>query len=268
MINQDTLKIIFILLIASCFGGCSASSLMADQFKSGVNEYRKDLSTSVLIHMDIDTMFPDQNLRALARAAANGQIGEIDQLLAQGLDVNAKGTGNATVLFWALRNSDGFEYLLKRGADPNVVFDDGGSVMHWVARQADCTMLNTALLHGGDPNLRAGLFGGSPIFKTVTVGKNDIIPNCLKLLVSIGADINLRDEQGKSVLLLSADLARFDIALYLLENGANPSLKDNKGRSIRDFLKSYEDAFEKGSTTEKYWKQVDAWLETNKQQQL
>lgn len=263
MINQDALKIIFILLIAPCSGGCSANSIMADQFKRGVNEYREDLSTKVLIHMDIETMFPDHNLRELARAAANGNIGKIDQLLAQGLNVNTKGTRNATVLFWALRNPDGFEYLLNRGADPNVVFDDGGSVMHWVARQENCNMLNTALLHGGDPNLRAGLFGGSPIFETVTAGKNTIIPNCLKLLLSKGADINLRDEQGKSVLLLSADLARFDIALYLLENGANPSLKDNKGRSIRDFLNSYGDAFEKGSATEKYWKQVDAWLKTN-----
>jgi len=50
----------------------------------------------------------------------------------------------------------GFKALLKLGANPNVLFDDGGTVMHWAARMDSTEFLQAALEHGGDPNLRGG----------------------------------------------------------------------------------------------------------------
>ncbi|MBV1952262.1 MAG: hypothetical protein KUG64_08735, partial [Cycloclasticus sp.] len=121
----------------------------------------KKISKTHLIYMDLKVMFPDPKLRALAKAAGKGKISKINSLVSDGVNVNARGNRNATVLFWALKkaNLEGYTRLLEMGADPNVVFDDGGSVMHWAPRMEASSekdqFLIRALQHGGDPNLRA-----------------------------------------------------------------------------------------------------------------
>jgi len=109
------------------------------------------------IFMPFDSMFEnDSGLMALAKAAGKGQLKRIDRLVSEGQNVNARGTRNITALFWAMRRSNikGFEHLLQLGADPNVVFDDGSSVIHWaVLQQVSDQFLVLALKHGGNPNL-------------------------------------------------------------------------------------------------------------------
>ncbi|WP_082122572.1 ankyrin repeat domain-containing protein [Arsukibacterium sp. MJ3] len=203
--------------------------------------------------MDLETMFPSAKLRELAKAAGKGQISVIERLIDEGVDINAKGSQNATVLFWSMRNEKGFNYLLTKGADPNVIFGDGGTVMHWAARQTKCNLLKSALAYGGNPNLKAGMFGGSPAFATITAGKNSGVPVCLDVLLTNGADIEFRDDNGKTLLLFATALARFDIALYLLDKGANINAIDSDGRSVTSLLSSYQDAFVKGSDVERNW---------------
>jgi len=229
--------------------GCSYATKMA----TAERQYQQSVSQKVLILMDLDTLFADQPLRQLAAAAGKGRISTIDKLIEQGVDVNAQGTRKATALFWSMRSEKGFNHLLAKGANPNVVFGDGGSVMHWLARKSDCRMLKTALAHGGNPNLRAGLFGGSPAFETITVGKNKGVPTCFELLLANGADIEFKDDKGSTLLFVAADLARFDIALYLLDEGANPKVSGARNRSLRSVHDSFYDAFNEGSITEQNW---------------
>ncbi len=234
------------MLIADCS--------TASQFNNPQKKYEQTLGNKVLIHMDIETMFPSGKLRDLAKAAGKGKIAVIDELISEGVDVNSLGAENATALFWSMRNEEGFNHLLTKGADPNVVFGDGGSVMHWAARnQKDCSLLVSALNHGGNPNLKAGMFGGSPTFSTISAGKNSGVPKCLKILLSNEADIEFRDERGKTLLLYSAGIARFDIALFLLDQGADATVEDNKGKNMSSILDSYKDAFKQGSVTESNW---------------
>jgi hypothetical protein len=258
MLNKQS-KLLFSIFVLS-LSGCS----FANQDHELQDKYAQSLGEKILIHMDLETMFPSEKLRTLANAAGKGQISTVDKLLRQGVDINSKGTENATVLFWSMRNETGFNHLLEMGADPNVVFGDGGSVMHWAARKSDCSMLEAALKHGGNPNLKAGMYGGSPLFETITVGNNKGIPECLKLLLQSGADINLQDDKGQTILLMAADLARFDIVLYLLQQGADITAVDKKNQNIKSLHHSYEGAFKKGSVTEKYWFRVKNWLDTKK----
>lgn len=254
---SKTLKLTLVIG-AVLTSGCST----ANQVGASQNQYEQSLKEKVLIHMDIKTMFPSVKLRELAKAAGKGKTSIIDELIQEGGDVNSRGNGNATALFWSMRNEKGFNYLLEVGADPNVVFGDGGSVMHWVARKQDCSMLITALEHGGNPNLKAGIFGGSPAFETITAGKNNGIPKCLELLLSNRADIEFRDDNRKTLLLLATDLARFDIALFLLDKGAEPRVKDVKGRNMRSILNSYKNAFKHDSVTEVNWLKLQERLDS------
>lgn len=237
--------------------GCSAAGPMSDPQK----RYQQNVSNKVLIHMDIKTLFPSEDLRKLADAAGKGKTLVIDRLINEGVDVNARGTENATALFWSMRNERGFNYLLAKGADPNVVFGDGGSVLHWAARKQNCAMLASALKHGGNPNLSAGMFGGSPAFATISIGIENGIPECLKLLLSNNADLEFRDKRGKTLLLFAAGLARFDIASFLLDKGADPTVTDIDGKNVIAILASYQNAFNPGSTTETNWTKLKQQLE-------
>ena len=227
----------------------------ADQMVDAEQKYEQTLKQKLLIRMDLETMFSDEKLRDLASAAGKGRVSTIDKLLKSGLDVNAKGTQNATALFWAMRkqNEKGFNHLLSAGANPNVKFGDGGTVMHWLARKQDCTMLKTALAHGGNPNLKASLFNAPVAFETLTPGKNNGVPECLKVLLANGAEMELTDDKGYTMLLWAADLARFDIALYLLDKGAAITAINNQNKNLSTIVSSFEDAFKKGSVTEKNW---------------
>lgn len=252
MLNR--LPIIAQLTLITCLAlpsvGCQA-----DQMVDAQQKYEQSLKQKLLIRMDLETMFRDEKLRDLAYAAGKGRVSSIDKLLKSGLDVNAKGTRNATALFWAMRkdNEKGFNHLLKAGANPNVKFGDGGTVMHWLARKQDCAMLKTALAHGGNPNLKASLFNAPVAFETLKPGKNKGVPECLKVLLANGADIELTDDKGYTMLLWVADLARFDIALYLLDKGAATTAINKQNKDLSTIIASFDNAFKKGSVTEQNW---------------
>lgn len=244
-------------LLMGCISDDAAQNLHALE-----KQYKTDVASTALIHMNIEAMFPDKKLRELARAAGKGDTRKIDEIVSSGLDVNARGNSNATVLFWAMRNKHGFERLLQLGADPNVIFDDRGTVIHWLSRQQDCAMLKIALQHGGDPNLKARLFNHSPIFTTITAGENSGTPECFDVLVINGADINLADDHGLTPILFAVELARYDIALELMKLGADHTVKDIRGRSLMDISDEHKDAFVAGSVTEKNWQLLRSLLKS------
>lgn len=240
-------KIIIFILFALINTSCTFTSL-----ENSEKKYNETVKKTILIHMDLETMFPDEQHRSLAKAAGKGNISKVDDLISLGVDVNARGNGNATALFWAMRSKKGFEHLLKLGADSNVIFDDGGTVLHWLARKNDCSMLITALKYGGNPNLKAGMFYHSPIFETITIGKNEGTSPCFNALLDYGVDINSVDGNGQSPLLSAADLTRYDIVYSLLKRGANYSIEDDFGRDINTFIESHEGQFISESDGEKF----------------
>jgi len=109
----------------------------------------------------------------------------------------------------------GFQHLLELGADPNVVFDDGGSVMHWAAGAPDPTLLEIALRYGGDPNLRGWALEQTPIFRSLASMR------VTELLLDAGAEIDARDRFGRTPLLAAVMDGRFDVAHLLLTRGAD-----------------------------------------------
>lgn len=163
----------------------------------------------------------------LAAAAGAGDVDRIDAALAAGADVNAKGLGGITPLYFAYierSNLVGFEELLKRGADPNIVFDSGPSILHKSARNArDSTWLRLALEYGGDPNVKEGVLedgydsGITPIFRAVESGRLENVT----LLMEHGADVDVVDNiNGYSPVVTAGHEGHPIIAKWLIEQGA------------------------------------------------
>lgn len=252
---------IFIFFSFIGITGCSAGSGDNQKMESIQEKFNKRQSNEILAFMDLKTMFPNKDLRALAEAAGKGNISLVNNLVMQGVDVNARGHRNATALFWAMKSKKGFSELLELGADPNVVFDDGGTVLHWAAGMNDPTYIRLALEHGGDPNLAASVFQVSPIFETINFNTKDRIPDTLKVLIEYNADIEFKDETGDTVLLKAAAFDRFDICLYLLEKGADFKVKNDDGWDLKKTLEWRKTILLPDSQQAKWLYEVEKWID-------
>jgi hypothetical protein len=219
-------------------------------------KYNERMRRTLVAFMSLETMFPDPKVRELAKAAGKGKIKKIDQLVREGVSVNAQGTSGATPLFWAVRDHDGFKRLLELGADPNIVYDDGNSVMHTAARLRNKKIIKLALDHGGNPNLvSTNSFRQTPLFDALLNGTEMI-----DLLLKHGANINARALFDSTPLLDAASRRDFETAFHLLERGADYSLKDENGYDLAMELATSVGMLRPGTKGERWQKKVIDWL--------
>jgi ankyrin repeat protein len=186
--------------------------------------------------------FSDPLVVRLADAVAQGDATEIDALVKQGADVNATGKLGYTLLTWAMFNSNprGFESLLDHGADPfRPAWDrpEGHSLSEkppFVAELCVGTKrsdyLKALLERGMDPNHPRS--DGTPILFHAVWQRN--IPHA-EMLLDAGASINGVNE-GSGCTAIRQALSIFDLnmALFLLKQGADPTMRDKWGHNAID----------------------------------
>ncbi len=134
---------------------------------------------------------------ALMTAARTGKPGPVRALLAKGAKVDAKERHGQTALMWAAADghAEVVELLLKAGADFRAPLESGFTPWFFAARD----------------------------------GRSDVI----RVLLKAGADVNAAMEprsiprkgpaKGTSALLLAVENGHFDLAMSLLEAGADPN---------------------------------------------
>ncbi len=185
-------------------------------------------------------IFPRKVDQRLAEAAARGDITAINRALDAGANLNAIGTKGKQPLQFAFdhKNKAGFEYLLKRGADPNIPDAWGQCVINYAAKKwKDSEWLSIVMKHGGDPNVRQKLSmlgiirGETPIYDAITARS---VKN-VEILVSGGADINVVDSQRGYSPVLQASTFRDPVMVqWLIEHGADWSKQDIEGTSVAE----------------------------------
>jgi|ERR1017187_396695 ankyrin repeat protein len=168
---------------------------------------------------------------ALADAAKANNIKRIKELVADGVDVNARGRSNLTPLVMAASNNSkqAYECLLKLGADPNIQFQEtGASALAVAAAMPESSYLEQALAHGGKVDQVNPITGLTPIWRSI----QQMLPINVRLLAAAGANVNFADDRGVTPLMFAAGANRFDIDLILLDAGADPKLKNRWGNSL------------------------------------
>lgn len=207
--------------------------------KVDTNSFRMPCS---IMKWDPHDYFYDPRHIEMCNAIEYEEYEKIETLLSFGIDINACGKGNMTFLFWGLPNGvKMFEFLLKKGADPNIVFDNdivpkdlmffssvGACIM---TLQEEYTKL--FLKYGGCPHLVNSENSQSLLFYIIGNDDLDIVRQNLTLLSNAGADINHRDNQGKTLLTASQ---RWQIWILLLELGVDYRIPDNEGKTIIEMI--------------------------------
>ena len=144
---------------------------------------------------------PNTTLRggetALMTAARTGRVGPVQALLDAGAKVDAKDRQGQTPLMWAAAegHADVVELLIKSGADMRSRVKSGFTPLLFAAREGRIDVVRTLLKAGVDAN---------ESIKTEKGGGR--------------APVN-----GVSALLLAVENAHFELAVVLLNAGANPN---------------------------------------------
>jgi len=130
------------------------------------------------IGWEAEDYFADPQVIALCDAIEDDDLAEIDRLVAERVDVNARGKGNMTPLMWSfIADEKTYKRMLEHGADPNVIVTDGFntrgtvkpgySVMAVAAQSRFPNHLKLTLKHGGDPNLVNPKTGETPLHRAI-----------------------------------------------------------------------------------------------------
>jgi cytochrome c len=148
----------------------------------------------------------------LQDAAKAGDLEKIEQLVAQGADVNEKGL--ATALHYAIREGHvkAAELLIKRGADVNAT-STWGTPLHLAASGGQADIAQLLLEHGADTNARRQ--SQTPLHIAAIAGQTEVV----RVLLDHGADINALDELDQPALHLAIINGHPETANLLKERG-------------------------------------------------
>ena len=144
---------------------------------------------------------PTPDTRNLPDDAEVLTAGCVRLLLEHGADVNAMDKDHKTPLLLAIQQKmyDITRIFLSRGAEPNVKDDREMTPLH--------------LLIEND------------------FSDDDDIPNLARLLLDLGANVNSQDQNHATPLLLAAERHMDDIAQILIVYGADPNVKNVRGKT-------------------------------------
>jgi ankyrin repeat protein len=168
----------------------------------------------------------------LSQACENGGAAMIELLLKAGADVNAALPGGETPLMTAARTGrlDVVKVLLAHGAEVNAKESKRGqSAIHWAAAEGNADVVEALIAAGADFKARLDS-GFTPLMFAAREGKKDAV----RVLLKAGADVNetvqpkrmgggKAPRAGSTPLHLAAGNAHYELAAFLVENGADPN---------------------------------------------
>lgn len=168
---------------------------------------------------------------ALSLACENGNGTLVDLLLGAGADPNTTLRGGETALMTAARTGRlaPVKALLKHGVQVDARERRGQTAIMWAAAEGHADVVAALIEAGAD--FRAALpdSGFTPFFFAAREGRTDVV----RVLLGAGVDVNegmqprrnsnKGPRKGTSALLLAVENGHFDLAVALLEAGADPN---------------------------------------------
>jgi ankyrin repeat protein len=161
--------------------------------------------------------------------ATEGNIDEVNRAIAIGIEIDELGAKGHTALMVAAYygHRSVVNTLLAAGADPNLLSDDNGLGAGMTAlmlaagsffasnRQQIAKLLITG---GADVNQR-GVGGKTAIFYAALAGSGYL--DCVETLIAAGADLDLHNDRGHTVLTSVATAENYSMLNLLMQAGAS-----------------------------------------------
>jgi ankyrin repeat protein len=162
----------------------------------------------------------------------------IDLLVHSGAAIDAVNKNGLTPLMCALKGwkPSIVRKLLELGADANFTDPDGNSTLHLACAEGSNNGDKVRVLLEFGANIEARNHSGeSCLFSFVRQGPW-AVDQVMPLLVDEGSDIEVKNHNGQTALLWFASRGCVDMALKLIEMGANCDARDTKGMTAAHVL--------------------------------
>jgi ankyrin repeat protein len=198
------LALSFLFLVGSLLIGCDA----ADGVRS---DALKELSPSDR----------EELLFQLLGAAAQGDVPALGKLLdgdAKPL-LNARGRGTGeTALYRAVDfgQIDAVNFLLGRGADPNLPNSHGTTAIWAASFKGDSAMIRVLIGAGADVEIADQEYGITPLIAAAWRGHADVVQQ----LLDAKANVNTRAKDGNTALSRASNAGHNEIVKLLLQAGS------------------------------------------------
>lgn len=162
--------------------------------------------------------------KALFSAALHGKLQRLAQLIASGVDIDARRSWDgATPLIAACYYPQraAIAALLSLGADIKLCDDEGNSAL-FIASSVGAADLRETLLRAGGKVDTINKQGQSLLHLAAKGGDNELIER----LLAQGADVNSLDKAGRTPLMIASMHEDVDTIALLVAHGANIDLQD------------------------------------------
>ncbi len=182
----------------------------------------------------------------LHAAAANGEVGEIEKLIAAGENPNIQDANSRTPLLVAAyrKHYEAVEALLKGGANPNARDMQGFDILTLAAVNNDLKLLKIALAGGADPSRVTGPLDGTALISAAHLGHVEIV----RALIEAKAPLDHVNRMGWTALIIAVLLGNnskehIETVELLVKAGADTGVKDRQGATALDHarMRGYQD---------------------------
>ena len=173
---------------------------------------------------------------ALQVSAMSGNIAIVRRLLQEGANINSRGSTDSTPLMMAAQHgrTDVVALLLNEGASINATLVNEESSQNALALALDGKHTATArvlLERGAYANATSNQPSGARLIHTVAKNSGwGQIPN-LTLLLEKGADLEAKNTDGQTPLVLGIQADNTETVEYLVEQGADLETRDANGQT-------------------------------------
>jgi hypothetical protein len=162
----------------------------------------------------------------LMRAAAQGRTDLIPQILAAGVDINARDKDGNSALYFAAGNGhlETTDALLRAGANVNSADNTGTPVLVSPAVQGFTPIVKLLLLRGARAN-QADQDGDNALILASAAGKSEVVD----ALLTAGATIDAQNKNGITPLMIASFQGHVPTVRLLIARGANVNRRADNG---------------------------------------